>query len=511
MTAAPAYLKLAKRTTPSPSARVRASLNYPVIDTDLHTIEFGPILEDYIDKVGGAKIVDLFRQSVNRGLGSLGNEWYALTPQQRLDIRAPRPPWWALPAKNTLDLATFSLPKLLAERLEDGGSDFGVVYPNLTLFAIHVGHEELRRAVVRAINLYHADLFRPYADRLTPVAAIPLHTPQEGIEELEFAVRELGLKVAIIPGNLRRPIKALADKYPAADHPEIARHLTWLDTFGIDSAHDYDPFWAKAVELKVPLTTHSIGMGWTSRSSVNNYMYNHIGHFASASEALAKSLFLSGVTKRFPQLRFGLIEGGAAWASNLYADLVGHWEKRSGQAVQNYNPDRIDGDLLYQLYQAYAEDNVRARLGSKEDVVAGAYGVSTGRRLPQNPDELDDFRAVGIERIEDIRDHFIPNFYIGTEADDPVVAHALNAKVNPLGARINAFWASDAGHWDVADYSQALSDTWNLVERGTLTLRDFRDLVFTNPYNLYTSANPDFFKGTQVEQRLPQSLAVAAE
>lgn len=510
MPQAPAYLSLVKSHKASPSAKLRASLSYPVIDTDLHTIEFGPVLEDYIDKVGGAKIVDEFRRSVSRGLGYLNNDWYDLTPQQRLDIRAPRPPWWALPTKNTLDLATFSLPKLLAERLEEGGTDYGVVYPNLTLFAIHVGREELRRAVVRAINLYHADQFRPYSDRLTPVAAIPLHTPEEGIEELEFVTKELGLKVAIIPGNLRRPIKALADKYPPQDHPDIARHLTWLDTFGVDSAYDYDPFWAKAVELGVPLTTHSIGMGWTSRSSVNNYMYNHIGHFASASEALAKSLFFSGVTKRFPKLRFGLIEGGAAWASNLYADLVGHWEKRNGETVHNYNPDLINGDLLYDLYQAYADDTTRAKLGDKESVIAGALGVSSGRRQNQDPATLDDFRAVGIERIEDIRDHFIPNFFIGTEADDPVVAHALNDKVNPLGARINAFWASDAGHWDVPNYADALSDTWRLVERGTLTVQDFRDLVSTNPYNLYTEANPDFFKGTAVERALAP-YAVAAE
>jgi len=41
-------------------------------------------------------------------------------------------------------------------------------------------------------------------------------TPQEAIEELEFAVNTLGLKVANIPGGVKRPIKAIADKYPAA-------------------------------------------------------------------------------------------------------------------------------------------------------------------------------------------------------------------------------------------------------------------------------------------------------
>src|SRR5262249_28164245 len=155
---------------------------------------------------------------------------------------------------------------------------------------------------------------------------------------------------------------------------------------GLDSEHDYDPFWARAVALKTVLTTHSAGMGWTSRSSYSTYMYNHIGHFASASEALAKSLFFSGVTRRFPDLRVGFLEGGAAWGATLYADLVGHWEKRSGAAVQNYNPDLIDAKLLYALYQQYGGDEVRERLGDIQQVLGGALGVSNNsRRQPQDP------------------------------------------------------------------------------------------------------------------------------
>ncbi|MDR2165433.1 MAG: hypothetical protein LBO79_07420, partial [Zoogloeaceae bacterium] len=45
----------------SKSARVRAQLEYPVIDTDVHTNEFSPLLEDYVHKYGGAQSVDEFR------------------------------------------------------------------------------------------------------------------------------------------------------------------------------------------------------------------------------------------------------------------------------------------------------------------------------------------------------------------------------------------------------------------------------------------------------------------
>jgi predicted TIM-barrel fold metal-dependent hydrolase len=499
----PTILKSRKR---SRSAILAESFDHPIIDVDLHTIEFTPLLEDYIDKYGSPALVDEFRKAIRRGFGYLGNEWYDLGVEERRAQRVARPPWWALPTKNTLDLATVSLPRLLHERLGEQGTDYAVAYPNVSTLATHVGREDLRRALVRAVNAYHADAFRPYADRITPVAAIPLHTPQEGVEELAFAVEELGLKVALIPGSLRRPIRAVAEQYPPRQHPEVGKHASWLDTFGIDTEQDYDPFWAKAVELRTVLTTHSVGMSWTSRNSWSNYMYNHVGHFASASEALAKSLFMSGVTRRFPDLRVGFLEGGAAWATSLYADLVGHWEKRNGEAIRNYDPELIDAELLHALYREYADEPVKSRLGDLASVLGGALGVSNNSR-PQDRDALDDFAAAGIERAEDIRDRFVPNFYFGAEADDPTVAYAFNTKVNPFGATLNAFWASDSGHWDVPDLTATLAETYRLVETGALTEQNFRDLVFTHPHRFFAEKNPTFFAGTAVERKLQRRQA----
>lgn len=495
------------RPKPSRSVAVKQKLDFPVIDTDLHTIEYAPLLEDYIAKYGGAKLVDDFRQAVKRGISYLGHEWYTQSPQEQRDRRSVRAPWWGLPTKNTLDLATVSLPRLLSERLAEQGTDFAILYPNIALFPLHSNREEQRRVFTRAINHYHADVYRPYADRVTPVAAIPLHTPQEGIEELEFA-KQLGLKAFIIPGAIRRPIKAVAEKYPSQHHPEVARYAQWFDFYGLDSEHDYDPFWAKAVELGAALTTHSGSQGWTGRSSISSYMFNHIGHFADASEALAKALFFGGVTRRFPKLRVGLLEAGAAWGSNVYFHLIDRWYKRNRNAVHNYNPDLIDGELLEQLYREYGNDLTRGQLPGREALVEGALGVSIGR-LPRtlNPGEIDDFAAAGIEKPEDIRDRFVPNFYFGTEADDQTVVAAFNDKLNPFGVKLNAFWSSDSGHWDVPDLTETLAESWQLVERGLISESDFKAFVFGNPYKFYAEANPSFFEGTAVEAKLKQSKA----
>ncbi len=510
MTVSPSYLREHRARRTSRSAEIRARLPYPVIDSDLHTTEFQPLLDDYVDKFGGAKAVDKFRAFVGRGYAFGKYDWYSLTPEERRTYRSVRPAWWSIPSRNTIDYATVSLPDLLHKRLEDSGTDFAVLYPNIATFAVLIRDDELRQPLIRAINTYHADVYRPYSDRLTPVAAIPLHDPKEGIAELEHAVKVLGLKTALIPGGIKRPVRAIAEKYAGADFSDVTQYATWLDTFGIDSDHDYDPFWAKAVELGVPLTTHTGAMGWSARSSVSNYMYNHIGHFAAASHALAKSLFLGGVTRRFPKIRFGFLEGGAGWGAQLYADIVGHWEKRGAPQIYDYDPSQLDRDVLLRLYREHGGDLFAGNEYDDAALLKAALGGVLGAfSKTEHPDTIDEFAAAGIKSLETIRDQFVPNFFFGSEADDPTVAYAFNDKVNPLGARLNAFWASDSGHWDVPDLTEVLAETWSLVERGAITEADFRDVVFANPYKFYTEANPDFFKGTSVEASV--NLAQAAE
>ena len=133
---------------------------------------------------------------------------------------------------------------------------------------------------------------------------------------------------------------------------------------------------------------------------------------------------------------------------------------------------------------------------------------SIGRGLlTDKPDELDDFAACQIERPEDIRDLFVSNFYFGCEADDPANAWAFNQKVNPFGAKLNAVFGSDIGHFDVPNMTDVLGEAYEGVEDGVISEENFRDFVFANPIGLWTSMNPDFFKGTAVEGQVQKFLA----
>src|ERR1700681_2438280 len=93
----------------SKSAAVKARLSHPVIDSDGHVIEFEPAVMDHLKEVGGPRLVERFKKERYSGMSaSLGNiwRWHKLSPEERRDQRATIPPWWGLPAKNTLDRAT---------------------------------------------------------------------------------------------------------------------------------------------------------------------------------------------------------------------------------------------------------------------------------------------------------------------------------------------------------------------------------------------------------------------
>jgi hypothetical protein len=110
-------------------------------------------------------------------------------------------------------------------------------------------------------------------------------------------------------------------------------------------------------------------------------------------------------------------------------------------------------------------------------------------------------------REEDFRELFLRPFFFGCEADDPVTASAFDALRNPLGARMNAIYGSDIGHFDVPDMSEVTAEAYEPVERGAMSGEDFRDFVFTNPIKLWTALNPEFFKGTVVEEAVSRYLA----
>lgn len=461
------------------SARLREELGHPVIDGDGHVVEIMPVFLDYVrDRGHGALLSGMLAR--RRAIEDLS------MPERREGGILPHS--WHVPA-STEYYATVTSPDRYHDRLGEAGIDFAVIYPTMGIALLQLLDDEQRATLCRLYNEYMAERFRPYRDRFTMAALVPMNTPAEAVAALEHA-KGLGAKVCVIASHVHRPLPGHGwpEQDPFAD-VRIPEWETrgWVDTFGIDSAYDYDPVWAKAIELGLPLAAHTAGIGASDRASISNFVFNQIGHFAAAGGALAKSLFLGGVTERFPRLRLALLEGGAAVGVQTYVSLAANWEKRGGAAIAALDPENIDRHRLWELL--VESDPSLARY--EPDQLIGSAGRMTRVR--------DDYADAKITSVEDIRDRFCTNFAWGCEADDPLTGLAFDRRVSPLGALVPAFFASDLGHWDVPEFDEPLHEAFELVEHGILDVAQLRDFVFANPVRFYASLDPAFFAGTAVE------------
>jgi predicted TIM-barrel fold metal-dependent hydrolase len=462
--------------------QVHAKLSHPVIDGDGHWIEYTPVFAEKMRKVLGDKGANGFLASQSRIPDSLRQ-----TIDQRKTRGAPMEGYWGRQSTNTRDRATAMMPRMLYDRLDELGIDFGIVYPTAGLGIPRIADDETRHDVIRGFNIVTADYFAKLSDRLTPAAVIPMHTPEEAIAELEYVTKQLGSKVCMFGSGIARPI-------PAAKgiDPQVARHAVFYDQFGLDSDHDYDPVWKKCQELGIAPTFHTGGRGFGLRNNPSNFTYNHIGHFAAAGHAVAKAIFLGGVTRRFPNLRFGFLEGGVGWGCQLFADLIEHWERRGKKGLEYMDPTKLDRTLLRQLVDKYGYEDIAAELTRRDGWPAKEEDTLDGGVAAH-----DDYAACEITRKEDWVELYVKPFFFGCEADDRMNAVAFS-KFNPFGARINAIYSSDIGHFDVPDMVQVLPEAYELVEHGFLTSDDFRDFTFGNAVRLWGAGNPRFFEGTSV-------------
>ena len=474
------------------AAKIHDGLKHPVIDGDGHWMEPIPIFLEYLCEVGGAKSVDQMR-ALWRGKDA----WYRAAPQERQHNRMRRTIWWGV-TSNTLDKATALLPALLNERLPELGIDFALIYPSFGLSINGMGEGDLHRTAVRAYNMMTADMFAPYAARFAPVAILPTHTPDEALEELEYAVAKRGFKAIMLRGNQERPVPS------AVEEIKDRQNAAWYcDTIALDSPYDYEPLWQRCVDLGVAVTQHSGSGRWQDRASISNFTYNHVGHFAESNHAFARGVFLGGLVRRHPTLNFGFMEGGVSWACQMCLDLIEHWEKRRRAGLQY--PGATSVAELHQLIERYGDQKLKASANAIMNSLDAFRPECSLEELGRPEHVSDDFEAAGINSKEDVRAVFSGHFYFGCEADDRATMWAFDPR---MGVRLRPVFSSDFTHFDVPDFREVIPEAFEMVEKGFVTEQDFREFTFTNAARLHTRNNLDFFKGTVVEHAVADELGL---
>jgi predicted TIM-barrel fold metal-dependent hydrolase len=474
------------------AAKIHDGLKHPVVDGDGHWLEPIPIFLEYLNEVGGAKSVDQMRE-----LWRARDAWYRATPEQRQNGRIRRAIWWGV-TSNTYDKATALLPALLNERLPELGIDFALIYPSFGLSINGMSQGDLHLAAVRAYNMMTADMFAPFAERFAPVAIIPTHTPEEALEELEYAVVRRGYRAIMLRGNQERTIPS------AAEEIKDRQKAAWfVDTIALDSPYDFEPLWNRCVELGVAVTQHSGSGRWQDRASISNFTYNHVGHFAESNHAFARGVFLGGLVRRYPSLNFGFMEGGISWACQMCLDMIEHWEKRRRAGLQY--PSETDVAEMNRLIDRYGDQKLKANAAALMNSLDAFRPECSLDELSRPEYVTDDFEAAGVNSKDDVRAVFSGNFYFGCEADDRATMWAFDPR---MGVRLRPIFSSDFTHFDVPDFKDVIPEAYEMVERNFVTEQDFKEFTFTNAARLHTRNNPEFFKGTVVEQAVADEVGL---
>jgi predicted TIM-barrel fold metal-dependent hydrolase len=154
---------------------------------------------------------------------------------------------------------------------------------------------DLAAKIVKTQNEKLAELCASKPDRFAAFASLTLQAPDLAAQELETAVKKQCLKGAAIGG--------------VVDGVEF-------------SDKKFDPVWAKAEELGVPLFIHPQGVPELSkRLSGNGWLVNTIGNPLETTIALSHLIF-EGTFDKFPGLKVIAAHGGGYLGS--YADRSDH-------------------------------------------------------------------------------------------------------------------------------------------------------------------------------------------
>ena len=173
-------------------------------------------------------------------------------------------------------------------RMDAQGIDMEALSINPTWYALE---RDLVTKVIELQNEKLAELCARHPDRLVAFASVALQYPELAAEQLEQAVKKLGLRGAAIGGSIEG--QELSDA-------------------------KFHPFWAKAEELGVLIFMHPQRTGDLERRlKGNGYLENTIHNPLETTIALSHLIY-EGTLDRFPGLKLCAAHGGGYLPS--YAD-----------------------------------------------------------------------------------------------------------------------------------------------------------------------------------------------
>jgi predicted TIM-barrel fold metal-dependent hydrolase len=183
-----------------------------------------------------------------------------------------------------------------AQRIQDhrrDGLDAEIIFPNKGLAMWATTDAEFGAAQCRVWNDWAWELFGPYNEFMSPIAAIMTADVNLAIAEIK-RVAKLGFR------GINLPVKPIFGAHDA-HHPNYNMAL-------------YDPMWETIQDCDIAVTFH-IGTGRDPRAARKDggAIINYAAHALAPTAEPIASLCASGVLEKFNKLRFAAVECGIGW------------------------------------------------------------------------------------------------------------------------------------------------------------------------------------------------------
>ena len=252
-------------------------------------------------------------------------------------------------------------PTRYVEESELDGVAGSVVYPTEGLVLFSVPDSRLCSASMRAYNDFAAEFCRADPRRLKGVALLNVDDPAEGAAELERA-HTLGL------------VGALITVAPPSWAPYDNRM--------------YDPLWAVAADLGMPLSLHTAtnradprtGDGGVPEDVQQVSPTVFVLQDTMVRRSLADMIF-SGVFERHPRLKVGTVEHELAWIPHFLQQIDYTYTDRParGDWHRYRDPGALPSDFFHSnVFCSFQEDAV----GIRERELIGVHTLMWGSDYP---------------------------------------------------------------------------------------------------------------------------------
>ena len=192
--------------------------------------------------------------------------------------------------------------------------------------------EDLAKAHVKIQNEKVAEICQNYPDRFVGFAIVALQHPELAAQQLDYAVKKLNLRGAILATNIEGD--ELADP-------------------------KFHPFWAKAEELDVVIFLHPDMPSTPERMKGRGYLKNIIGNPLDTTMALSHMIY-EGTLDTFPGLKVVAAHGGGTLASYIGRFDHGHNsnDRGQGRGLETKKPSEYLKKQIYVDSLVFSTENL---------------------------------------------------------------------------------------------------------------------------------------------------------